>query len=50
MQSAVDEYNKTHTVPQIQKDRFGRYNFMPVRCGLKDCCGFVYHIFGKAVK
>ena len=47
MQSAIDAFEKTHTVPQIQKDRLGRYCFMPVRIGMTDCCGFVYRIIGK---
>mgnify|MGYP002515011723 CR=1 FL=1 len=50
MQSAIDAFNKANSVPQILKDRFGRYQFMPVRTGLKDCCGFVYHIAGGSVK
>lgn len=50
MQSAIDAFNKANSVPQILKDRLGRYQFMPVRIGLKDCCGFVYHITGKLVK
>ena len=49
MQSAIDAFEKQHSVPQIQKDRFGRYQFMPVRNGLKDCCGFVYRIIGRSV-
>ena len=47
MQSAIDAFEKQHSVPQIQKDRFGRYCFIPVQIGLKDCCGFVYRVFGK---
>lgn len=31
----------------IQKDRFGRHNFIPVRSGLNDCCGFVNLMFGS---
>ena len=50
MQSAIDEFNKNHSVPQIQKDRLGRYQFTPVQIGMKDCCGFVYRIFGRSVK
>lgn len=50
MQSTIDAYEKQHSVHQIVKDRFGRYHFMPVRTGLKDCCGFVYRIIGKSVK
>ena len=50
MQSAIDEFNKNHSVPQILKDRLGRYYFMPVRMGLKDCCCFVYSIIGRSVK
>ena len=50
MQSAIDAFEKANSVPQIQKDRLGRYQFMPVRTGLKDCCGFVYRIFGRSVK
>jgi len=50
MQSAIDEFNKNHSVPQILKDRLGRYQFMPVRTGLKDCCGFVYRILGRMKK
>jgi len=50
MQSAIDAFEKANSVPQIEKDRLGRYQFMPVRTGLKDCCGFVYRIIGKSVK
>lgn len=50
MQSAIDAFEKQYSVPQIYKDRLGRYQFMPVRIGLKDCCGFVYCIIGKSVK
>lgn len=50
MQKAIDDFNKAHSVPQIYKDRLGRYQFMPVRIGLKDCCGFVYRIIGRSVK
>lgn len=50
MQSAIDEFNKNHSVSQIYRDRLGRYQFMPVRTGLKDCCGFVYRIIGRSVK
>lgn len=53
MQSAIDAFKsigKRYSVPQIYKDRLGRYQFMPVRTGLKDCSGFVYHIIGKSVK
>lgn len=50
MQSTVDAFEKQYSVPQIQKDRLGRYQFMPVRTGLKDCCGFVYHIVGRSMK
>lgn len=31
----------------IQKDRIGRYYFIPVHYGLKDCCGFVAFALGK---
>lgn len=44
MQSAVDSFEKANSVPQILKDRLGRYQFMPVRRGVNDCCGFVYRI------
>lgn len=50
MQSAIDAFEKQHSVPQIQKDRLGRYQFMPVRTGVKDCCGFVYRVLGRSVK
>ena len=40
MQKAIDEFNKTHSVPQIYKDRLGRYVFMPVLRGVIDCCGW----------
>lgn len=50
MQSTIDAFEKQYSVPQIYKDRLGRYQFMPVRTGIKDCCGFVYSVFGKAVK
>lgn len=50
MQSAIDAFEKQYSVPQIYKDRLGRYQFMPVRIELKDCCGFVYRIIGKQVK
>lgn len=40
----TDTFDKRWSVPQIQKDRLGRYQFMPVQTGLKDCCGFVYRI------
>jgi hypothetical protein len=50
MQSTIDAFEKAHSVPQIQKDRLGRYQFLPVHKGLKDCCGFVYRIFGRSVK
>ena len=50
MQSTVDAFEKQHSVPQIFKDRLGRYQFMPVQIGLKDCCGFVYRIIGRLVK
>ena len=49
MQSAIDAFEKANSVPQIQKDRLGRYQFMPVRMGLKDCCGFVYRIINWKV-
>ena len=50
MQVDIDRYNTTKTVPQIWKDRLGRYYFMPVRIGMTDCCGFVYRIIGKHKK
>ena len=50
MQSTVDAFEKQHSVPQIYRDRLGRYQFMPVRTGIKDCCGFVYRIFGRWAK
>ena len=50
MQSTVDAFEKQHSVPQIYKDRLGRYQFEPVRTGVKDCCGFVYRIIGRSVK
>lgn len=50
MKSTVDAFEKQHSVPQIYKDRLGRYQFLPVRTGIKDCCGFVYRIFGRSVK
>jgi len=50
MQSAIDAFEKANSVPQILKDRLGRYQFMPVQKGLKDCCGFVHHIIGRSVK
>ena len=50
MQSAIDAFEKANSVPQIYKDRLGRYQFLPVRTGIKDCCGFVYRIIGRSVK
>jgi len=50
MQSTVDAFEKQHSVPQIYRDRLGRYQFMPVRMGLKDCCGFMCSITGRSVK
>lgn len=50
MQSTIDKFGETYSVPQIIKDRLGRYQFMPVRTGIKDCCGFVYRIFGRWAK
>lgn len=47
MQSAIDAFEKQHSVPQICTDRLGRYQFMPVRTGVKDCCGFVHYILGR---
>ena len=50
MQSAIDAFEKANSVPQIYKDRLGRYQFLPVRTGIKDCCGFVYRIIERSVK
>lgn len=50
MQSTIDAFEKQHSVPQIVRDRLGRYQFLPVRTGLKDCCGFVYRIIGRLMK
>lgn len=47
MQSTIDAFNKQHSVPQIYRDRLGRYIFEPVRIGVIDCCGFAYQIVGK---
>ena len=47
MQSAIDKFEETYSVPQIQKDRLGRYQFMPVRTGIKDCCGFCVSHFQR---
>lgn len=47
MQKAIDDFNKANTVPQIYRDRLGRYVFMPVPKGILDCCGYAMWIKRK---